>query len=441
MKIFICGAQGFLGRHISQVLQDAGHEICHGVRKPKLPERLTVPQEIAINYAQDTEPAIWEKRLRSLGQIDVIINAVGILNETPELSFDAIHRDAPAALFYAAARCGVKAVVQISALGAANEAEHPETMTGYMRSKRAADKALIDLGPGGLSYLILRPSLVVGIDGGSSQLFRGMASLPVLGLPGRGEQQVQPVHVDDLCEAIALWLADENRHSMVLNAVGPQALSYRRMLEIYRTAMGMPAQCMFSIPMPVMRFAARAATLLPQNLLTPDSLRMLEQDNIADATDFVAHLRRPAKSHKDWFTGIPANMLASSAIAGWSLPLFRYALALVWFVTAAVSFGLYPISGSLALLQPLGLSGAPAMFMLMAGSTLDLCLGLATLLWPRRILWLMQIVLIVGYSGIIAIYSPEYYLHPFGPVLKNLPILALLAYLFAHQTDTRKDTK
>ncbi|MFZ6870740.1 SDR family oxidoreductase [Undibacterium sp. Di27W] len=438
MKILICGAQGFLGRHISQALQEAGHEVCHGVRKPKLPERLTDPEEIAINYAQDIEPAIWEKRLRSLGQIDVIINAVGILNETPELSFGAIHHDAPAALFYAAARRGVKAVVQISALGATNETEHPEAMTGYMQSKRAAEKALI---ASGLSYLILRPSLAVGIDGGSSQLFRSMASLPLLGLPGRGEQQVQPVHVDDLCAAIALWLADENRKSMLLNAVGPQAMSYRRMLEIYRKAMGMSAQCMFSIPMSVMRFAASAARLLPQNLLTPDSLRMLEQDNVADATALATHLGRPAKSHKDWFTGIPAKMLASSAIAGWSLPLFRYVLALVWFVTAAVSFGLYPISGSLALLQPLGLSGTPAMFMLMAASTLDLCLGLATLLWPRRILWLMQIALIVGYSGIIAIYSPEYYLHPFGPVLKNLPILALLAYLYAHQTDTRKETK
>lgn len=438
MKILICGAQGFLGNHISQVLQEAGHEVCHGVRSPKLPERQSDPQEIAINYAQDTEPAVWEKRLHSLGQIDVIINAVGILNETTGLSFDVIHRDAPVALFHAAARCGVKAVIQISALGSADEAKEAEGMTGYMRSKRAADQALMG---SGLSYLILRPSLVVGLDGGSSQLFRSMASLPLLGLPGRGEQQIQPVHVDDLCAAIAIWLADEKLQSMVLNTVGPQAMSYRRMLEIYRMAMGMPAQCMFSIPMPLMRVAASAARLLPQNVLTPDSLRMLEQDNVADASALHTHLGRPAKSHKDWFTGVPAHLLASNAIASWSLPLFRYVLALVWFVTAALSFGIYPISGSLDLLQPLGLSGAPAMFMLMAASTLDLCLGLATLLWPRRILWLMQIVLILGYSCIIAIYSPEYYLHPFGPVLKNLPILALLAFLFAHQTDTQRYSK
>ncbi|MFZ6721320.1 SDR family oxidoreductase [Undibacterium sp. Ji49W] len=433
MKILICGAQGFIGRHISKSLQKAGHEVCHGVRRPR-PDTGNGPVEIAIDYAHDTDPAIWETRLRQLGQIDVVINAVGILNETDGLRFDAIHRDAPVALFSAAAKCGVKSVVQISALGGRQEAERPEIMTGYMKSKRAADKMLME---SSLTYLVLRPSLVVGMDGGSSQLFRMLASLPVLGLPGRGEQQVQPVHMDDLCSAINIWLTNENRHNLVLNAVGPQAMSYRRMLEIYRQAMGMPAQYMFPIPMSVMRVSACLATLLPQTTLTPDSLDMLEQDNVADAQPFAAHLHRPAISHADWFTGIPANMLASTAIAAWSLPLFRYILALVWFVTAALSFGIYPVSGSLALLQPLGLSGAPAMFMLMAASSLDLCLGLATLFWPKRILWLMQIALIVGYSCIIAIYSPEYYLHPFGPVLKNLPILALLAFLFAHQRDAQ----
>ncbi|MBC3919712.1 SDR family oxidoreductase [Undibacterium sp. CY18W] len=433
MKILICGAQGFIGRHISLALQKAGHEVCHGVRRPQAVTG-TGPAEIAIDYAHDTDPAIWETRLRQLGQVDVVINAVGILNETSRLRFDAIHRDAPVALFRAAEKCGVKSVVQISALGGRQEAEHPDIMTGYMQSKRAADNMLME---SGLTYLVLRPSLVVGVDGGSSQLFRILASLPVLGLPGRGEQQVQPVHMDDLCTAINIWLANATRSNLVLNAVGPQAMSYRRMLEIYRQAMGMPAQTMFPIPMSVMRVSARLATLLPQTTLTPDSLDMLEQDNVADAQPFAAHLHRPAISHEDWFAGIPANMLASTAIAAWSLPLFRYVLALVWFVTAALSFGIYPISGSLALLQPLGLSGAPAMFMLMAASSLDLCLGLATLFWPRRILWLMQIALIVGYSCIIAIYSPEYYLHPFGPVLKNLPILALLAFLFAHQRDAQ----
>ena len=44
-------------------------------------------------------------------------------------------------------------------------------------------------------------------------------------------------------------------------------------------------------------------------------------------------------------------------------------------------------------------------------------------------------LLILGYSVIIAIYLPEFWLHPFGPLLKNLPILA--AILVLHEFEER----
>ena len=41
--------------------------------------------------------------------------------------------------------------------------------------------------------------------------------------------------------------------------------------------------------------------------------------------------------------------------------------------------------------------------------------------------------LIVAYSIIIAIRLPEFWLHPFGPLLKNVPLLA--AILLLHEFD------
>jgi hypothetical protein len=38
---------------------------------------------------------------------------------------------------------------------------------------------------------------------------------------------------------------------------------------------------------------------------------------------------------------------------------------------------------------------------------------------------------IVGYTAIITLWLPEYWLHPYGPVLKNLPLLAVLWLLYA----------
>jgi hypothetical protein len=67
---------------------------------------------------------------------------------------------------------------------------------------------------------------------------------------------------------------------------------------------------------------------------------------------------------------------------------------------------------------------------LWAAGTLDLLLGVLTLLplGPRatRWLWAAQALLIGVYTLIITLRLPEYWLHPYGPLVKNLPILALL---------------
>jgi hypothetical protein len=64
---------------------------------------------------------------------------------------------------------------------------------------------------------------------------------------------------------------------------------------------------------------------------------------------------------------------------------------------------------------------------------LDGALGIACIVRPRRALWLAQGVLVLGYSVAIAARLPEYLWHPFGPLLKNLPILAILFILFAEE--------
>jgi len=72
-------------------------------------------------------------------------------------------------------------------------------------------------------------------------------------------------------------------------------------------------------------------------------------------------------------------------------------------------------------LRPLALYGAAA---------LDLAFG-ALSLAPRRPAWLWtaQAALILAYTLIISVRLPEFWLHPYGPILKNLPMLAALLLL------------
>jgi hypothetical protein len=64
----------------------------------------------------------------------------------------------------------------------------------------------------------------------------------------------------------------------------------------------------------------------------------------------------------------------------------------------------------------------------------DLLLGLATLWLHRRALrlaYLAQAALILSYTAIVTVALPAFWLHPFGPILKNLPMLALIGALYA----------
>lgn len=122
-----------------------------------------------------------------------------------------------------------------------------------------------------------------------------------------------------------------------------------------------------------------------------------------------------------------------------SLHLLRWSLAAVWLGTAVVCLAVYPVQDSMALLAPLGLHGETARLTVMAAALLDGALGLATLAWPRRWLWWLQIGLVAGYTGVITLTLPQFWAHPFGPVLKNLPILAVLWVLQGETADRKKD--
>ena len=69
--------------------------------------------------------------------------------------------------------------------------------------------------------------------------------------------------------------------------------------------------------------------------------------------------------------------------------------------------------------------------MLYGAAGFDLLLGLGIVfLSRRRWLWLAQLALISFYTVVIAWKLPEFLLHPYGPLTKNLPMLAAIWLLY-----------
>ena len=401
MAILIVGAGGFLGGRIAQALEQAGHAVVRA-RRPE------------VDLARDVDPAAWRERLHG---IDVVVNAAGIFRERAGATFEAIHERGPRALFAACAERGVR-VVQVSALGADEQAA-----TRFHLSKRAADGALLSLD---VPSIVLQPSLVYGPGGASARALAAIASLPVIPLPGAGGQRVQPVHVDDVAAAVERIVATRHfpRHRLAL--VGPVALTLREYLDGLRAALGLGPGRFVAVPRRLAALAAR----LRLGLLDADSLAMLERGNVADAGPLAALLGRAPRGVRQFVPPEYREAVLARARLDGLRPLLRISLALVWMTAGVVSAGVFPVEQSLSLLAAVGLAGGLAKLALYGAAALDFALGIATLVVRRaRRLWAAQAALVLAYTAIITAWLPEQWLHPFGPVVKNLPILAALALL------------
>ncbi|MBQ1837724.1 MAG: DoxX-like family protein [Neisseriaceae bacterium] len=98
--------------------------------------------------------------------------------------------------------------------------------------------------------------------------------------------------------------------------------------------------------------------------------------------------------------------------------------------------GLQPVltqkEWSLQLLGQVGFGQMWQFPILLLSSLLDLffAVGCCVKLKQYSWFWLFQLMVVLSYSLIIAFRLPENFLHPFAPLVKNIPILALTFFLY-----------
>ena len=423
MKVLLTGANGFIGRYLLAALVAAGHDVVPAVRRPGETDRLLRrPASIAVDLNRDTRPDDWLPRLAG---IEAVVNCAGILQGRPGQSIDAIHADGPKALFAACRAAGVRRVIQISAISAA-----PGAGTAYASSKRRADDFLAATD---LDWVVLRPSLVYaeGASGGTA-LFRAMAALPgLVPVIGRGDQEFQPIHVDDLAAAILRLLERPDIRHVVIDPVGPDTVTMRQMLLDLRRWLGLPPARIVEVPLPLVRIAARLGGALggPVNVT---ALKQLAFGNAGRPEPFVeilglrprrwgdALLARPAQPQDRWHARL--YLLR---------PLLRWALALLWMASGLVGL-LQPATSVSAILAAFGISGVAGSTVLWAACLLDMLVGLGLAMrWRPLPLAAAQIAIVLAYSAGLTYARPTLWMDPFGPLLKNLPIIVAIVILAA----------
>lgn len=281
-RVFVTGATGFVGRSVIQALRSDGYVVRCLVRRGS--ER----DLRGLEAVERVEGDILVRRGLEEGMAgcQAVVHLVGIIRERPTVgtTFEMVHTQGTINVLEAAMAAGVRRLLHMSALGS-----RPGARARYHQTKWAAEETVR---ASGLAWTIFRPSIIYGRgDEFVTMLARMVERSPVVPVIGSGRQRLQPVPVEHVAEGFARALALPATEKHVYEVGGPDQLTMVELLDAIGSALGHRRVRKAHVPLGFMRPVARILHRLPGFPVTPDQLRMLEEDNVCDPAPFYGAFR------------------------------------------------------------------------------------------------------------------------------------------------------
>lgn len=432
--IAILGANGLIGHQLAVDLLGQGFGVLAVAR------RFTPAQEAALTEAVLVRGGVVALAAEDLAglmaahRVDVVVNAIGILQDTRPGESEDVHAGFVGRLLAAVAAMPAPALlVHVSVPGTSGE-----DATAFSLSKRRGEQLLR---ASGSPVVIIRPGFVVaGPAYGGSALLRALAVLPVT-LPERlARRPFRAVAAADISGTVAAvcrrWRAGERHWAACWDVMAAEPTTLGDVLGTLRRHLGGPR--------PVLRMPA---LLLALGAGLGDVVARLGWRPPVRSTA-LAELRRGVDGDPGpWMaeTGIVPAPLARALAEDAPATVQERWFARMYLLKAgvmAVLVAFWCASGLIALTaayQPArqillshGFSGPLATAVTIATSLADIAIGL--LVAVRRTApagLLAGIALSLGYMAGAAVLAPDLWLEPLGALVKTGPAIVLMGVALA----------
>jgi len=236
---------------------------------------------------------VYSKDWSELGEVDVVINAVGIIEETEENTFQKAHIGVVEKIIEQSENLGNSMVIQVSVNGA-----NKNSPSKYASTKGVADDLLMKQ----TNWNIIRPSFVCTHNTTIIQKVKMLYNLSrwqlgFLAIPGQFlKPKFQPVMVNDLVDLIKI-IIDNKLNQQLIYATGPEVYNLKDWLNV------ISKHKIKIIPLPhwlIDKPFRLLIKLFPQ-IMNEDQYLLMGVDNVHQNEAFKYILGREPKSTKEFW--------------------------------------------------------------------------------------------------------------------------------------------
>ena len=273
-NFLIVGGSGFIGSAIARKLSALGRKVVIPTRRRERAKHLILLPTVDVIEADIHDSRELD---RMVAGADVVISLVGILHSDTGnpygKRFKQAHVDLPSKIAIACAAAGVPRLLHMSALGAA--ADGPSM---YLRSKAAGEAAVREV-MGSVAVTIFRPSVVFGRDDRFINLFAHMQRVAPFVPVGRADSRLQPVHVEDVAQAMVNAADKPVSFRRAYDLAGPNVYTLRQIIQ-YAGQVGGYSRPVVGLPDALAYLQAWMMEFAPLELLSRDNLDSLKVDSV-----------------------------------------------------------------------------------------------------------------------------------------------------------------
>lgn len=269
MRVAVTGANGFVGRHVIARLVLGGHDVRALISEragaeSELPE--SVRGRVDVRRADVRRP---DSLRGAFDGIDAVIHTVAVPTERKQ-KFAEVNVAGVSHVVAEARRANVGRIVHMGALGADPASPYP-----YLRSKGQGEALVAG---SGIAHVVLQPSLLFGEGDDFFPRLAFSLIFPVVPVPGDGKARFQPLHVDDMAQALVS--AIERRDISGVHQIGgAEPVTYDEMLAETMRGTGRRRPTLH-VPVPLMKPPAVVMGLVMADPpVTVSQLDLLAVDN------------------------------------------------------------------------------------------------------------------------------------------------------------------